>query len=215
MARGDLSKSPGNGKKIDTFEYEVVQVDGFEPIRLKIDVHMSKDFEISDSNPKPVRGASFNLICEGERVEGSDIDACIKAMRAKLDKRFKIKWQNWLKVSINKETIYQGSGSGLSLRWERVERGVAHDGTHLMRTYYGYNGKTWKVEPWPEYFKDRNGKTLACIPETSENVEALETFAKKIDEMRKVLAEFVSPEQIEETLRQIAGGGMNLLPNRS
>ncbi|MEL7396994.1 MAG: hypothetical protein AAFN44_11525 [Pseudomonadota bacterium] len=214
MARGDISASPGNGKRIDRLPYEVVQVDGFEPVRLTVDVFMKKRFEHSEASPKPVSGASFVLLCEGESVEGSDIDACISAIRSKLDKRFQIKWKPWVKVSIERERQYMASGgTGLSLRWENVERGKAFDGSDLMRTYYGHNGKTWKIEPWPQYFKDKHGRTLACIERTDDNIAALELFRDKIDEMRKALADFVSPDQIEETLRQISTGGMTLLPS--
>jgi len=214
LARGDLSKSPGNGKKIDTLCYEVVQVDGFEPVRLLIDVFMSKNFGHSESTPKPVTGASFNLICEGERVEGTDINACITAMRSKLDKRFAIKWTRWLKVSIERSRLYDVSGgTGIELQWKEVERGKAFDGSDLMRTINLHGGKTWKIEPWPEYFKNRRGKTLACIESTEENLAALEEFKQKIDQMRVVLADFVSPEKIDETLRIISNGGMNLIPH--
>lgn len=215
MARGDLNASPGDGKRIDRLPYEVVQVDGFEPIRLTVDVFMKKRFETSEASPKPVSGASFVLKCEGERVEGSDIDACITAMRCKLDKRFRIKWESWVKVSIRKERLYRAEGgTGLSLQWEDVQRGKAFDGSDLMRTYEGYGGKTWKIEPWPEYFKDKQGRTLACIPRTDENIQALELFRDKIDDMRKVLADFVSPDRIEETLSMITSGEMKLLSHQ-
>lgn len=214
MARGDVSASPGDGKRIDRLPYEVVQIDGFEPVRLTVDVFMKKRFEHSETSPKPVAGASFVLKCKGERIEGTDIDACISAMRCKLDKRFQIQWKPWVKVSIARERQHMASGgTGLSLRWEDVERGQAFDGSDLMRTYYGYGGKTWKIEPWPEYFKDKQGRTLACIERTDENIAALELFRDKIDEMRKALADFVSPDQIERTLRAISQGGMNLLPH--
>ncbi|MEP5729629.1 MAG: hypothetical protein ABJL67_09645 [Sulfitobacter sp.] len=214
MARGDLSKSPGKGKKIDTLSYEVVEVDGFESVRLSIDVFMSKDFGHSDSAPKPVTGASFSLLCKGERVEGTDINACITAMRSKLDRRFAIKWTRWLKVSIEKSRLYDVSGgTGIELQWKEVERGKAFDGSDLMRCINLHGNKTWRIEPWPEYFKNRSGKTLACIESTEENIAALVEFKAKIDQMRAVLADFVSPENIDDTLRLISNGGMNLIPN--
>lgn len=212
MAKGDISSSPGDGKRIDRLPYEIVQVDGRDPVRLSVDVYMKKRFESSEATPRPVSGATFILKCQKERVEGSDIDACIAAMRGKLDKRFRIKWERWVKVGIVREHQHLAcGGTGLSLRWECVERGKAYDGSDLMRTYYGRDGKTWKIEPWPEYFKDRNGRTLACIPETDENIKALEAFRDKIDEMRKALAAFVSPDEIEKTLRAISHGGIKLL----
>jgi hypothetical protein len=215
MARGDISSSPGRGKRVDRLEYEIVQIDGFEPIRLQIDVFMKKRFGSSDTSPRPVTGASFILAAEGESVEGTDIDACITAIRCKLDKRFAIKWRPWLKVSVEPVSTYRAEGgAGLSLRWDRVERGRAFDGTELMRSLVLHEDRTWKVEPWPQYFKDRSGATLACIPETDENLEALSTFAAKIAEMRKALAKFVSPERIDDTLRAIASGEIKLIPGR-
>lgn len=215
MARGDLGRSPGLGKRIAKLPYEVVQIDGFDPVRVEIEVFMSKRFLHSESAPKPVSGATFHLRCEGEGVDGSDIDACISAMRSKLDKRLAIKWKNWLRVRVEKSRFYgYHEGSGIELKWDRVERGAAFDGSDLMRKFVGRDAKTWEIKPWPKYFKDDRGKTLACIPETPENLAALEAFKEKIDEMRKVLANFVSPDQIEDTLRSISEGRMNLLPKQ-
>ncbi|PZO71731.1 MAG: hypothetical protein DI629_21325, partial [Mesorhizobium amorphae] len=72
--------------------------------------------------------------------------------------------------------------------------------------------KQWIISAWPEAFKDRRGRTLACVPATDANVAALEDFSRRIENLRSVLAEFVSPDRIEETLGAIAAGAMTLLP---
>lgn len=213
MARGDISRSAGLGKKIDTLQYEVVQVDGHKPVRVEIDLYMSKRFESSETTPKPVSGASFHLRCGKDGVDGTDIDACISAMRSKLDLRHRIEWKRWLKVRVEKTRVYDAcDGTGLELKWDRVERGMASDGSDLMREYERRGDRTWKISPWPTYFKDSSGRTLACIPESDDSIAALETFKAKIDEMRVALADFVSPDRIDQTLALISSGGMNLLP---
>lgn len=212
MARGDISRSGGMGKLVDKLPYEVIQVDGCEPVRLEIQVYMSKRFGHSEGSRKPVIGAQFHLRCEDEGIDGTDIDACIAAMRARLDRRYAIRWENWFKVRIEPVRNYgQCEGTGLELKWERVQRGTAMDGTVLMREYVGRDAQIWKIRPWPDYFRDKSGRTLACIPETDANVEALEAFKERIDEMRRALSHFVSPEHIEKTLAAISSGGMKFL----
>lgn len=218
MARGDLSRSPGRGKKIDTLHYDVVQdgKDGaIEKGKIVIDVYLQKKFQDGSPPPKAVTSTMFTVRCEAakEEVHGTDLDTILKGLRAKLDVRYKIKWENWLKVRVTPARIFDATGAGLELSWTRVERGVTIDGDVLMRTYNHHAdwSNRWTIEPWPEVFKDRSGKAVACIPATEANEQSLTAFSGKIDEMRKALAEFVAPDHIEETLRAIADGSMRML----
>lgn len=104
-------------------------------------------------------------------------------------------------------------GAGTELKWTEVERGVTLDGSVLMREYntYGDFNNRWKISPWPAVYKDASGKAVACVPATKANEAALEAFATKLKELTKTLAEFVAPDRIEETLAQIANGGLRLL----
>lgn len=218
MARGDIRRSAGRGKKIDTFAYDIDQeVDGRVVAgKALIEVYMSKDFGTSETTPKPVTGVEFTCRAEGvDNCTGSDLQSVLKAMRSKLDLKYKINWERYLKVQVNHQRPYYGSGTGMVLEWTEVYRGVTIDGDVLMRSFARHSNVTWKVEPWPESFTDGRGNTLACIPSTEENEAALREFQSKIDMMRKALASFVSPDHIENTLRQIQTGELRLLSNQT
>lgn len=217
MARGDITKSAGMGKKIDSFPYDIdQQIDGrVVSGKASIAVYMSKDFGMSDTTPKPVTGVEFRCRADGvDDCTGSDLQSVLKAMRSKLDLKYKINWMRYLKVQVSQRNPYYGAGTGMTLEWSEVYRGVTVDGDVLMRSYARGGTKTWNIEPWPQSFKDQRGNTLACIPSTDENEAALEAFKEKIDAMRTALANFVSPENIDATLRQIQSGELRLLTHK-
>lgn len=211
------SKSPGLGKKIDTLFYDVTEVDDKDrPIikKVVIDVYFQKKFE-GDGENKETVGVWFKAICEAEKIsgEGTDLDIVLKYVRSKLDAVFKIKWENWLIVTVKPVSTYgEGIGGGLSLTWRAIERGTTRDGEALMRVYNAHENwpYRWEIKPWPKEIKE-NGKVVATIPETKENLAALEAFRDNIDEMRKRLAAFVAPEKIQETLSAIIAGNPMLM----
>lgn len=215
MARGSISQSAGHGKKISVFPFDVAQeVDGrLVTKKVDIEVYMQSKFGDSDGPDKPVVACQFYLRCEGFEEWGTDLNVCLQAMRGRLDKKYQIKWERWLLVKVTPARIYRGTGAGTELSWTEVERGVTLDGSVLMREYDTYADfrNRWKVSPWPEVYKDSSGKAVACVPATEDNVKALEAFATKLRELTKTLAEFVAPDRIEETLAQIANGGLRLL----
>ncbi len=215
MARGQIRKSPGKGKKIATFPYDVKQeVDGKIITRkIEIEAYLQSRYNENSEPPKEVTATQFYLTCEGEEEYGSDLSACLSAMRGKLDLHFKIKWERWLLVRVNPARIYGGSGAGCELSWTEVERGTTIDGDHLLREFntHGDFNNRWQISPWPEVYRDKSGKTVACVRATEANEQALETFAEKLREMTKALAAFVAPDKIDETLRAIADGNLKLL----
>lgn len=215
MARGKPSKSPGNGKKIATFPFDVEQEADGKVISRKIEIaaYMQSKYT-GDTAPFAVSSVNFMLECEGEKIHCSDLDSGLKEMRSKLDKRYRIQWERWLLVKVMPVRIHDGIGAGTELRWSEVYRGVTLDGDVLMREYnrYGDWSNQWRVSPWPEVYKDgRTGKTIACVPATDDNEKALEAFADKLRELTKTLSEFVAPDRIEETLAMIASGQIKLL----
>lgn len=218
MARAKPSKSSGYGQKVDTLWYDVEQMVGDEADdegrdrrqvvnrKVAIDLHMTKKFSTNDDVPPPAATVDlgFTLLCAetGDVVHGFDCQAMLKAMRAKLDHRFAIKWESWYYVKIDRARIYQGMGTGLEFSYDTIERGVSLDGSVLMRRYNRHHGahqSIWIVEPWPKQVKD-NGRIVATIVASDENRMKLETFQKKIDELRTFLAELVTPERLEQTL---------------
>jgi hypothetical protein len=89
-----------------------------------------------------------------------------------------------------------------------VEKGVAWNGAELMREYstYGRPGADrYIISPWPAAFVQKNGRVIACIEETPANLSGLETFTQKMDDFRKVIGKFLSPELIHQTLTGVAG----------
>lgn len=218
MARGDITHSPGKGKKIGTFPYDVEQeVDGKVISRkIEIEVYMQSKYGHSDTSPKPVVATQFYTRCGEFEEWGTDLNACLQAMRGKLDRKYKIHWERWLLVRVDPARVYGGIGAGVELSWTDVERGVTLDGDVLLRRYnvHGDFNNKWEISPWPEQYRDKNGKVVSCIKATEENQAALDEFAGKLRELTKTLANFVAPENIEETLAQITSGGLKLLGSK-
>lgn len=215
MARGDVTKSPGRGKKIATFPFDVEQEADGRVVTKKVDisVYLQAKYGSSDGPDKPVTACQFYLVSDEFQEWGTDLNACLQAMRSRLDRKYQIKWEKWLLVQVKPARLHDASGAGTELSWKEVERGETLDGSTLLREYnvYGDFNNRWKVSPWPEVYKDKNGKTVACVPATEANEKALEAFAQKLRELTKTLAEFVAPDRIDETLAQIASGGLRLL----
>lgn len=217
MARGQISQSAGKGKKIGEFAYDVEQEqDGkIGTKKVKINAYMQSKFKEDSEPPKMTTDVQFYLECEGAEEWGSDLSACLKAMRGKLDRKYTIKWERWLLVRVSPARVFKGAGAGTELSWTEVERGVTLDGSVLMREFnvHGTFRNRWKISPWPETYRESNGKTVACVPATEENEAALEAFAQKMRELTKTLADFVAPENIDETLAMITSGNLRLLGN--
>jgi hypothetical protein len=215
MARGQLSKSPGKGKKVCMFPFDVEQEADGKMVTRKVEIiaYMQSKYTETSEPPKQVTATQFMLECEGDVEYGTDLNACLKAMRGKLDHKYKITWERWLLVRVTPGRVYHGIGAGVELSWQEVERGVTLDGDVLLREYntYGDFNNKWKISPWPKDYKDKNGKTVACVQATEANEAALGKFADKLRELTKTLAEFVSPDQIEETLSLITSGGLSLI----
>lgn len=223
MARAKISRSTGYGQKVDTLYYDVEQMigetsdeEGFDRRKVVnrkvgIDLYMTKRFSQKEDVPPPAEtiDLGFTLVCAetGDVVHGFDCQAMLKAMRAKLDHRFAIKWENWYLVRIDRARLYgRGMGTGLEFSYNTIERGVALDGSVLMRRYNEHHGahqSIYVVEPWPQQIKEK-GKVIATIVASPENTMKLETFQSKIDELRKFLAELVTPERLEQTLLSAA-----------
>lgn len=215
MARGDITKSPGKGKKIAVFPFDVEQEAGGKIVHRKVEIeaYLQSKYGNSDGPDKPVTAVQFYLRSEGFEEWGTDLNTCLQAMRGRLDKKYAIKWERWLLVKVTPSRIYRGAGAGTELSWTEIERGETLDGSVLMReydTYADFNNR-WKVSPWPDVYKESSGKAVACVPASDDNVKALEAFAEKLRDLTKTLAAFVAPDRIEETLAQIANGGLKLL----
>lgn len=183
---------------------------------VKVELIMEKTTKQSEEAPHPLDTVKFELRCSEieQKLEGTDIEALRAAMWAMLDKKFEIKWERYYLVEVERQHPYRGSGAGLMFSYKDIHKGTTWDGKTLMKIWRGgAYGNSDRIEPWPGEFTNKAGKVIACIPDTEMNRAALEEFSRRIDELRKRLSEFLTPERIMETLTNMAG--MALLPPAS
>jgi hypothetical protein len=214
MAKSKSSNEGSGGKLVDTWIYEYAGITEDDrqrvaPKKVPIELRLIKKFT-GDTPPLATGEVCFALICKEAEISmrGSDIEALRAAMWEKLDTKYEVKWERYYLVSIRHQTPYEGVGTGMVFQYEDVDKGVAWDGTLLLRQHR-YRGQN-EIRPWPGEFKDKQGTVLACIPATPANTKALRQFRDRIDELRERLADFLRPGEI---LRTLAGlNGMTLLP---
>lgn len=175
------------------------------PVEVRLIKHFNREAEGSN---RPVDRVEFALSCKNPefRIKGPDIEILRRAVWDHLDSELRVHWEHYYLVQVEPEIVYRGRGCGMSFIYRNVERGVAHDGTLLLREYRGHEHV---ITAWPGEFRDERNKLMACIPATDANTAALEEFAKMIDEMRKRLAQFFRPEQIMRTLQNL--GALKML----
>lgn len=218
------------GKLIDTWVYDVKDVElevsrrdpntgriststkvVSEKVELKVYLH--KDTQPSREAPYPVKAVEFSIVNVALAIEvrGTDLEILRYVINDLLDKKFAIEWEEHYLVGVRKaETRWSEDGAGVSLDFKTVEKGVTQDGKFLLREGEDYRGRDI-IKPWPpEGFKDDNGKSLACIPATKENTEALKQFVRRINQLRKLMTEAVSQSNIGQTLSNMSS--MKLLP---
>ncbi|NTF16954.1 hypothetical protein G6L37_00745 [Agrobacterium rubi] len=222
MARAKPSKSTGMGTKIETLWYDVEQLVGEDATgdegegrdlrkvvnrKVSIDLYMVKKFNTMEERPAPAEtiDLAFTLHCPelDIKVHGSDVSVMLKDMRGQLDHRFKIKWVNYYIVRVSPARNYDGGiGSGLTFSYDTIERGVALDGSVLMRRVNRWgdlHSNLFVIEPWPKDVRE-NGKLVATIIATDETLARLENMQEKIHMLRKAIAAMVTPDRLEETL---------------
>lgn len=182
--------------------------------KVAIEVRLLKEFAQGDSVPASVKAVEFVAINKdlNLRVQGTDIEAIRVAVWSKLEAEFKIEWEPYLLIEIDREgRYYRGRSEGFSLTEITVYKGVARDGTVLLREYdSGRTSSIYKYRPWPGEYQTTNGKVVACIPATKANEESMENFRARINELRQRLEDMVKPDVILQTLANLSAS--NLLP---
>jgi hypothetical protein len=178
-------------------------------IKVPVEVRLQKKFQDSEKPPLEIREVWFSVECKDPEfyLEGQDIEVLRAAMWELIDKKFAVKWEHYFLVEITRESCYEGIGSGLMFSYKHIRKGTAWDGTLLLRDWHRYSER---IEPWPGEFVNKHGKVMACIPDTKENQESLDEFAKRIDALREKLSEFLKPDTIMQTL--LGMSGLSLLP---
>ncbi|MEJ6003840.1 hypothetical protein [Paucibacter soli] len=162
--------------------------------------------------PRTEKSVEFLLSCPelDIRMVGSDIEALRKALWSKLEKTHEITWERWYLVQIAPTVSYSGDiETGFSLSQNTIYRGVAHDGSILMREFdRGRTFGPWRYKPWPGIYRTEGGKVIACIPATEQNEAAMDEFRARIRELQRMLGELVKPETIMQTLANLSGIGL-------
>lgn len=165
-----------------------------------------------DSLPRTVKSAEFKLVCKelGLCLIGSDIEALRVAMWAQLEKAHEIKWERWYLIQVASARSFVGDFEvGFALSQNTIFRGVAKDGTLLMREFErGRSYGPWRYKPWPGVYQDKGGHVIACIPGTKENDAALDEFRARIRALQQKISDLVKPEVILSTLANLAGIGL-------
>lgn len=224
MARQKSNNEGSGGKLLDTWIYEYKGVTEYdngpegearktvEPKKVEIELRLIKEFENSAQPPLATKSVCFVVTCKEAdiKLKGTDIESLRAAMWEKLDARYEVKWERYYLVRIRPESPYEGVGTGFTFSFDWVEKGVAWDGTLLLRERPRYSGGD-RISPWPGEFRDKNGKVMACIPETEANTKALKEFRDRIDELRERLAGFLKPEQILRTLANLSESNLLLM----
>lgn len=181
--------------------------------RIEVKVFLKKESDALDAPPHGTKAVEFFVTCEAPRIrlQGTDIEIMRKVAWGLCDTHYEVKWSKYYLVRIGAGFIYAGTGAGLDFIYADVHKGIAHDGTELLREE-DHNGRRYghKISPWPGRFEDKNGKAMACIPCTPQNTEALEEFARRVTALRKRIVDLVRPENIEQTLLHL--GSNALLP---
>ena len=220
MATQKSSNEGSGGKLLDVWHYEyegVVQQGGVnedgEPIKLHqvtvkkvaVELRLIKKFADSDKPPLVVKEVWFRVVCPELRwkIEGTDVELLRKEMFGRLDKHYEVKWEAYYLVTVSHHApYYKGIGTGIEFIYERVEKGLAYDGTLLLR--HRQWGGNERIVAWPGEFQDDQGKTIACIPATTQNTEALEEFAERVNALRRKLASLLTPDKIMKTLQTMS-----------
>lgn len=178
-----------------------------------LDIELRLLEELSDESlPRTVKSAEFKLVCKalGLCLIGTDIEALRLAMWAQLEKAHEIKWEKWYLIQIASAQSFKGDFEvGFALSQNTIYRGVAKDGTILMREYE--RGRTfgpWRYKPWPGMYQDKGGHVIACIQGTKENDAALDEFRDRIRALQKKISDLVKPEVILSTLANLSGIGL-------
>lgn len=211
------ARSQSSGKVVDTWYYEVEEVVGEDSAnphvrmrKVQIVLSIFKKFS-GDAPPLTTKEVWFELTCGKPEftLQGSDVEALRAAMWAELHKKFEIDWVRYYLIEVEHRAPYSGLGTGLCFGYEDVYRGVAHDGSVLMKRYQYHRGNV--IEPWPGDFRHkRDGRDVACIPATPANRKSLEEFGRRIELLREKLVEAVKPEAIQQFLASLSS--TKLLP---
>lgn len=180
-------------------------------MHVQLEVRLLKNY-MDEALPRTVGGVEFSVTCEqlGIDLRGTDIEVLRKAAWSKLEKRFSIKWEAYYLIQIAGARAFVGDYEvGFSLSQNTIYRGVAHDGSVLMREYdRGRSFGPWRYKPWPGEYQDRGGHVIACIPATKKNDKALDEFRERIRDLQERLSDLVKPEVILATLENLAATGL-------
>lgn len=204
-----VQKKPDPDAEDDEPQFETVQ--RMEERKIAVELFLEKETEEAKTPPHPLEKVKFIAKCREPQykldieIEGTEIESLRAAVWAEMDARFEIKWHEYYKVYLDRSRIYVGQGEGFDFYFDEVWKGITWEGKELLKEWSRSRDEHYKITPWPGKFTDRNGNVIACIPRNDMTEAALKEFAGKIEKMREVLKQYLTPESIMATLTNMSG----------
>ena len=223
IARLDLHRPrTTDGKKVMTWDFRPVGLDESYPIEVTYHVD---DGQIYFA----VRSRELGIA-----LTGTDIDV----LRQKVEDRLalasvdasSIAWEDWLEVRVSgdgsrfNQNEHTGMGAELKIHVQRLKRGW-----HEASGCYVTIGSMNLIQKFPEASNASEPERFdagdigwltgdpepqtSYIPETPENLAALEDVQNRMIELQNRLMELLHQDEIGKSLQEFAGQGFGLLPN--
>lgn len=175
--------------------------------RVELRVYIVKEQKALNEPPHLTSAVKFRVECDNPKfhIFGTDLELLRKDGFARCDDRFKTQWTPYYLVEVRPDHPYQGLGAGLCFSYRQIEKGIAWDGTELLKDR-DWNARRYedKIEAWPGDFTDKQGKVVACIPKTPANDAALEEFTRRIVKLRENIGGLLEPKVIMQTLTHLS-----------
>lgn len=192
------------GKKIETFKFHI---DG---VGCEVPVYMQGRYRGN--------GTTFAAYLHSpeETLRDASIDVLETKAKEAMQRRKGLEWERFIYVT------YSGSSESpqaddttfmakSGLRYEIVEVATLADGekTHRFANRARYGRQAYEglpdVGPIDQY-SDEDPEMRALIPETPENMQALQSIREKFIALNSRLRELLEPKRIQATLTAISGG---------
>ena len=218
-------KFNGEGKIVTHLRFGESDTDIKIPVRL---VQNTKKVERSTaphkgkgSKPTQTSGCKFRVYWkeigldplkdgEDERdyIEATDIEILRAVVMERLGKEHKIKWEEWLLVTVAAGYMHEIDESNVEFGWKAAYIAHLPGGRTVHRTSGYHHDQIEDGLPETGKLRSRDGMS-GLVRSTPENNAALEELKRRMDGLRKNMMDFLSPKKIDATLATAAG---RLLP---
>jgi hypothetical protein len=181
--------------------------------------------EVSVSIDKSDRG-TLTFVARGDCLPASISDSDINRLKEKVEEKLRfqhnmltgVKWEDWLQVRVTEAYSslqkHQGSAGGLQVTYARLKRGVDPDtgeiytiNTNGVVVDFPLPKKSGELDigasvedVWNLSNSRPQADAFSYIPESAENIAALEDVMSKMAELRKRLAGLLEQDTISKSL---------------